>query len=867
MKKRCVPVLIGILFSLSLVAQKRTIIGFQLAAYLRTADPTALVDLFLQGSAEKVARIAEAHGGVVKMTMRNWCAVRMPAGRIAELNDELLVRSIEFEHSTGQTMNDSMRAKTGIDRIHQGFAPLVQAFDGEGVIMGVVDTGVDFNHPDLQDQLGNTRILQYWDQRYPVAVNTPQPFGYGQQWNQAQIDAGQCPTTDFDGGGHGTTVAGTAAGNGNASGHFIGAAPKSDMVIVATNFNAQNWPATVVDAVKYTFDKADELQRPAVVNLSVGDYLGSHDGLDPAALFIDSMLNAAPGRVVVAAAGNSGCFPNYQLHMEVDNDTSFAWFKTNSAGNNAFGGVPTAYIDFWADTADLNDVWYSIGADRVTGGYTYRGRIPFRNVQGTIDTEVADTLYSLSGNKLAMCYTLATVRGGQYHLEIMLPAPDSAAYYWRIMMTGNGRADAWSNNGFGISEIVSGTTNPVPPTAAQYPPMVDYVMPTLDRGIVDSWACSPHVITVANYNNEVIYTACDGNTVNVGGTEGNIAFCSSHGPTRTGLQKPDIAAPGDITMSAAPLSLIQNFQNGAGIFKLSWDCMHVRNGGTSIAAPAVAGAAALLLQKCPYLTHQEIIDLLNGHAFADSFTGTVPNNLYGYGKLDAFAAMIATNFEADITGPAEVCDGDSVLLQASPSAGTFIWDGASGGSFTYSQGGTTTLQVIDEQGCASTNVDSLFVTVEPVPQQPTIIVNGSALTCDVTAPNYQWYWNGSPVVGATDQQHDAEHTGSYTVEVSNGQCMKLSSPVFIALAGMESPVNEGGLVLWPSPAHEALSVSLENGNNAPYELLDAQGARVGSGMLKGRAVTRVPLDALAPGAYVLRAVLGQGEVRRAFLVR
>jgi hypothetical protein len=235
------------------------------------------------------------------------------------------------------------------------------------------------------------------------------------------------------------------------------------------------------------------------------------------------------------------------------------------------------------------------------------------------------------------------------------------------------------------------------------------------------------------------------------------------------LQKPDIAAPGDITMSAAPLSLIQNFQNGAGIFKLSWDCMHVRNGGTSIAAPAVAGAAALLLQKCPSLTHTEVIALLNGHAFADSFTGAVPNALYGYGKLDAFAAITATNFEAGITGLADVCDGDSVLLQASPNEGQFIWDGAPGENSTYSQGGLTTLQVINEQGCASTNVDSLFVTVNPVPPSPSVIVNGASLSCDVFTPSYQWYWNGAPIAGATAQQYEAEHTGEYTVEVANGQ--------------------------------------------------------------------------------------------------
>jgi hypothetical protein len=79
--------------------------------------------------------------------------------------------------------------------------------------------------------------------------------------------------------------------------------------------------------------------------------------------------------------------------------------------------------------------------------------------------------------------------------------------------------------------------------------------------------------------------------------------------------------------------------------------------------------------------------------------------------------------------------------------------------------------------------------------------------------------------------------------------------------------SESDLAIWPSPAHEALNVSLGAGNNAPFELLDARGARVGNGLLKAGSVTRISLDALAPGAYVLRTVLDHGEQRRAFIVR
>lgn len=844
-------------------AQHRTLIDMELGSFLRTADPATQVDLFLQGPAERVARIAESHGGTVKMSMRNWCAVRMPAGRIAELDNEPLVRSIEFKRSRGHTMNDSMRAKTHIDWIQQGLAPLPQAYDGTGVVMGIVDTGIDFMHPDLRDSITGTRVIDYWDQRYAFSgANTPMPYGYGQHWTKTQIDAGQCPTTDYDSGGHGTTVAGTASGNGQASGYFVGAAPKSDLVVVATNFNAPNWSATVADAVKYTFDKADALGEPAVVNLSIGDYLGSHDGLDPAALLIDSMLNAAPGRAVVAAAGNSGCISNYQLHMAPDGDTTFAWITTNP---NSFIGQPAAYVDFWADTAQMNDVYYSIGADRVAGGFAYRGRIPFRNVQGTVSTYVDDDLISTDGNLLGHVTTYASLRGGQYHLEIAIINPDSASYYWRIMMTGNGVCDAWSNHIFQTSDILSLNL----PTPAEYPPMANYVFPTVDRGIVDSWACSPHVITVANYCNEVAYTACNATAQTVPGTEGDIANCSSHGPSRTGLVKPDIAAPGDVTFSAAPLSIIQSFQNGAGVFKLSWDCMHVRNGGTSIASPAVAGAAALFLQKCPLASHTTIMEAITGTAVADGFTGAVPNYRFGHGKLDAFAAMVTTNFEAHITGAQDVCPGDSVPLTAVPEGASYVWNGTASDQVTwYATGGPVTLHVIDAQGCASSPQDSVFINTYPAPTVPSIIQNDADLTCAITADQYTWFWNGAEIAGANGQTFTAEHTGEYTVMATdtNG-CSATSAPVYVAIAGINEANAPADLVLWPSPAHGLLHVTCTAAAAVAFEVQDVRGAVVARGTLAAKSTTDVPLTGLAPGTYVLRAIPSGKEVRRRFVVR
>ena len=104
--------------------------------------------------------------------------------------------------------------------------------------------------------------------------------------------------------------------------------------------------------------------------------------------------------------------------------------------------------------------------------------------------------------------------------------------------------------------------------------------------------------------------------------------------------KPDIAATGDITFTAAPLDAIQAIIDTQNGWKVDPGGMHIRNGGTSMASPVVAGAAALYLQRCPTATAQEIIDAVHRNARMDAFTGAVPNNYWGMGKLDAFNMLL-----------------------------------------------------------------------------------------------------------------------------------------------------------------------------------------------------------------------------------
>ncbi len=868
-QRSCFALLVA-LSSFFVHGQDRSLIGLRLEHYLRSADPGEMVNLYMEGPTSEVGLAVREHGGSVKMKLRNWSSVRMPAGRVHELNNEPAVRSIQG-FGYGQTLNDSMRVKTRIDDVQAGLAPLTRGYDGEDVVIGMVDTGMDLTHPDMFNTDSTTRVLYYWDHHPQSGGTMPTEFGYGQFWTKEEIDNGDCILTtntnggETDGGGHGTTVAGTAAGNGGRTGQFIGAAPKADLVIVSAYTSNNPWfLSEVTDGVKFIFDRAAELGKPAVVNLSLGTYLGSHDGLDPSALFIDSMVTATHGRSVVCAAGNSGCFPNYQLRMEVDGDTSFAWIKTNM--QSGFG-VPAAYIDFWGDSAAMNDLRFSIGADRVTGGYAFRGRTAFHDVPSTIDVVSSEALLGLDGDTLANCTTTTSVRGGQYHLEIMLWEPDSASYYWRIEMTGAGLCDAWDNNGFGLSEIVNSLSSPPPPTVDVYPPMADYVFPTIDRCIVDSWNCSPNVISVANYNNIQQYTAITGVPVNLGGVEGEIAFCSAYGPTRTGLQKPEIAAPGDVTFSAIPLDFIPLYLASPGaILALGADTMHVRAGGTSIASPAVSGAVALYFQQCPYATQAQVKQALIDAAFSDEFTDAGPVSRWGAGKLDAFTPMTLNAFQVNVSSnDLLLCPGDSSEATGPTGFEDYLWSDGSSDMNTWSQGEPLVLTVLNDQGCFS-NSDSLFFTVLPEPTAPVITEAGGVLST-TPADAYQWYLDGEELPGATEQFFTATENGNYTVTITAPSgCTAGSDPYTLLNVGIDG-ASASGFRLWPVPANGTLFITVEGGAALIYDIIDPAGRTVKRGALRANGTSVLDISSLTPGTYALRTSGNEHTGQRTFVVR
>ena len=195
------------------------------------------------------------------------------------------------------------------------------------MIVGIVDFGCDFTLDDFRNADGTTRIALLWDQSLSPGTgeHSPTDFPHGVQYTAADINftlgvtATRAATVRHQAGGssHGTHVMGIAAGNGRSgdaafpAGRFIGIAPEATIIFVQPDTTDQHTTFTdsvhVVEAIAYIFRRAQEMGLPCVINVSLGQNGGSHDGESIVERSIDRLLEE-PGRAFVVAAGNEHVF-------------------------------------------------------------------------------------------------------------------------------------------------------------------------------------------------------------------------------------------------------------------------------------------------------------------------------------------------------------------------------------------------------------------------------------------------------------------------------------------------------------------------------------------------------------------------------
>ena len=658
----------------------------------------------------------------------------------SQLKGEL--EQVYFQVSQPRALTDSALAHHKGDLVHSGFGGLDTSYTGKGVIIGVVDQGIDYNHPDFKNPDGSTRVLRYWDHTVNDE-NHPNYFSFydkGILWDSAAINNGTCTSLEVSTA-HGSTVTGMAASNGLANGTNKGFAPQADLIIVESDFNQQtnNWKLSIADACDYIFKVADSLGKPAVINLSLGDYYGSHDASDPAAELINFLLDEKEGRIVVSAAGNSGQSGPYHVGADVTEDTSFVWMVSNP-NNTLIGSPNTILIELWADTSDANFM-FSYAADTPGSNYSFRGRTTAHNLSSDIANPIIiDTLFNNAGESLATIWTIREIVGGNLHAQIAFIAIDSIDYLYRFEAFGNGHYDLWGGSFLGHSDFVS-----VIPSASELPAIANYITPDTLQTIVDSWNCSDKVISVGNLRNRMSHIDLNGNTYQAspGIAVGELYSGSSKGPSRTGLQKPDISASGDISLGSGPFSWLNNPLNATLIDQGGF---HIRNGGTSMAAPVVTGIAALYLQKCPGASYLDFKNDLTSSADVDSYTGEVPNYGYGYGKVNALQTILAKHDPVIIEGPGGICPGEFASLSYSTNLlpiATQWSNGSTNNAITTAIPGDYQVVLENEMGCKSRSQSySLISYSNPIinagndyficPNSPlTLLASGTAI-------NYLW---------------------------------------------------------------------------------------------------------------------------------
>ena len=464
---------------------------------------------------------------------------------------------------------------------------------GTNVLLGFIDTGIDYTHPAFRKTVGSSRIYGLWDQT--IQEGTP-PFDleYGTAYNNDDLNnalASENPLSVIpseDTNGHGTFLAGVAGGSSLPQSDFNGAAPDSMLAVVKLKeakqylkslfFATGDMPAyqstDIMMGIRYLTLLADELKKPLVICFSLGTNQGPHTGVSP----VDSMLaiaNNYRGLHSIVAAGNEAGKAHHYYGSFSGNETSIDVEILVPENTSGF------YVEFWSNPPEV----FAVGFESPLGEIVQKisPRISFsENISFILeDTKIfvsSEMFQTISGNQLIF-------------IRFNNPTPG----IWKIRiytnMQGQGSFHLWLP--------ITGLANP----------NITFIQPNPDTTLTAP-SDSASVITAAAYN----------------AYNNSLFLNSSRGYTRSGQIKPDLAAPGVNVLGPAPKNQFTTMS------------------GTSVSAAITAGGSALLVEwgmrrTPPRIFNNTELKTLLIRGARRTPERLYPNREWGYGTLDIYQVL------------------------------------------------------------------------------------------------------------------------------------------------------------------------------------------------------------------------------------
>lgn len=482
-------------------------------------------------------------------------------------------------------------------------APAYRGITGKGVIIAILDRGIQWQHPDFIKPDGTTRIKAMLDmsgQSY-CASNNPAPIEY----SEAQINAALGGGTALkmrDAVGHGTTTAGVATGNGRAAagGRFAGVAPEADLIIVKLTSDgapahdsvaAENFfVGCYAQALDWLDQKATTLGEPMAALINSGVLLwGPTDGTSALSRKIDQVFGSRPGRIFVSPSGDEGALPTH-------------------AGGSYSNASVTVNLRRSSATASQLALWYTgTQPAQVTLVFDDGASVGPVTPGQSINTSGVSIIQYSPGQE----FYPATSTSGDRFVSISITGHATTG---RLILQGTG-------TGAGRFDLYADVTAETS--------FDDHLV----AGRLTDQSSTRSAIVVGASVNASTYLDVDGiQRQLVGDVAGHLWSGSAGGPTRDGRTGIDVAAPGETVFAAFATNSYWGTQrfnmikDGAGFYG--------RHGATSGAAPIVLGTAALMLQLRPTLTSDEARTLIHSTALSDAVTGTTPNNDWGFGRIN-----------------------------------------------------------------------------------------------------------------------------------------------------------------------------------------------------------------------------------------